>query len=257
MEYQKIKNLLDTTSDTVPRFTTNKWIEVHDQSGGPYNINKQIRFKTPMFQSNLCDYCYAYVVVKGTITITDPNNVAYYKKLAFKNNAPFIYCISKINNTLTDNSEDLHIVMPMYNLTEYNKNYSNTTGKFWNYYRDKPDSGAVGNTNYCMRDSKSFDYKKGITEKLENGNTEKEDIGIVVPLKHLSNFWRTLDIPLINSKINLILTWTENCAIKSKATRDADHDADPAVVAVNTLTNETFKITDTKWYVPVAIRSRI
>ena len=78
-----------------------------------------------------------------------------------------------------------------------------------------------------------------------------------MPLKHLSNFWRTLDIPLINSEINLILTWTENCAIKSKATRDADHDADPAVVAVNTLTNETFKITDTKWYVPVAIRSRI
>ena len=88
-------------------------MEVHDQSGKIYNTNKQIRFKTPMLQSDLCDYSGAYVVVKGTITVADPNDENYHKKLAFKNNAPFISCISKINNTLIDNAEDLDIIMPM------------------------------------------------------------------------------------------------------------------------------------------------
>ena len=81
-----------------------------------------------MLQSDLCDYSDAYIVVKGTITVPDPDNDAYDKKLAFKNNIPFISCISKINNTLIDNAEDLDIVIPVYNLIEYNKNYSKTTG---------------------------------------------------------------------------------------------------------------------------------
>ena len=88
------------------RFMTKNWIAVYDQSGGSYNINKQIRFKTSMLQSDLCDYSDEYVIVRGTITVTDPNNNAYDKKLAFKNTAPFISCISKINNTLIDNAED-------------------------------------------------------------------------------------------------------------------------------------------------------
>ena len=74
MEYQNIKKLLDKTSDSVSRFITKKLIEVHDQSGGSYYINKQIRFKTPTLQSDLCDYSDAYIVAKGTITVTDPNN---------------------------------------------------------------------------------------------------------------------------------------------------------------------------------------
>ena len=77
MEYQKISNLLDTSSDNVPRFITKKWIEVHDQSGGIYNTNKQIRFKTSMIQSDLCDYSDAYIVVKGTISVADLDNEAY------------------------------------------------------------------------------------------------------------------------------------------------------------------------------------
>ena len=103
MEYQKITNLLDTTLDEVPRFITKKWVEVHDQSGSAedrYKPSKQIRFKTSMLRSNLCDYSDAYIVVKGTITVTRPNSVLYDKKLAFKKNAPFVFCISKINNTL-------------------------------------------------------------------------------------------------------------------------------------------------------------
>ena len=72
-------------------------------------------------------------VVKGTINVTDPNINAYDKRLAFKNNALFISCITRINNTLVDNAEELDIVMPMYNLVEYSKNYSKTTGRLWNY----------------------------------------------------------------------------------------------------------------------------
>ena len=210
MEYQKITNLLDTTSDNVPRFITKKWVEVHDQSGSAedrYKPSKQIRFKTSMLRSDLCDFSDAYIVVEGTITIPDPNDASYDKHLAFKNNAPFIFCNSKINNTFIVSAEDLDIVMPMYNFLEYSKNYRKTTGSLWNYYRDKPNSGADGennNVNYSIKDSKPFDYKTSITGKLEGINTIK-DSEIVVPLKNLSNFWRTLDMPSIKCKINLTL----------------------------------------------------
>ena len=85
-----------------------------------------------MLRSDLCDFSDAYIVVKGTITVTNPNDVNYKNKLVLKNNAPFTSCISKINNTLIDNAEDLDIVMPMYNLLEYSKNYRKTTGNLWN-----------------------------------------------------------------------------------------------------------------------------
>ena len=94
----------------------------------------------------------------------------------------------------------------MYNLIEYSKNYRKTTGSLWNYYRDKPNSGAVGNINYSIKDSKSFNYKTSITPKLEGNNVAKDDL--IVPLKYLSNFWRTLDIPLINCEVSLTLTWS-------------------------------------------------
>ena len=87
-----------------------------------------------MLRSDLCDFSDAYIVVKGTMTVTNPDNNAYDKKLAFKINAPFVSCILKINITLADNAEDLVVVMPMYNLLEYSKNYSKITGSFWNYY---------------------------------------------------------------------------------------------------------------------------
>ena len=134
--------------------------------------------------------------------------------------------------------------MSMYSLIEQIKNYSKTTGRLWNYfYRDEPNSGAVGDANYSIRGSKSSDYKTSITERLEDNNTERE-IEIVVSLKHLSNFQRTLDIPLINYKTNLMLTWPGNCVITSKAARDADPDADPAVAAFNNPTNVLSKIKD-------------
>ena len=95
------------------------------------------------------------------------------------------------------NAVDLDNAMPTYNLIEYSKSYSETSGSLWNYYRDEPNSGAEGNINYSIKDSKSFDHKTSITEKLENNSVEKEKVKIVAPLKYLSNFWKSLEIPLI------------------------------------------------------------
>ena len=177
----------------------------------------------------------------------------YDKKLAFKNNASFVSCISKINNTLLiDNAEDFDIVMPIYNVIEYNNSYLKTTGSFWNYYRDEPNSSANNNINYSIKDSKSFEYKASITGKLE-GNTTKKEAEIVVPLKFLRNFLRTLDMPVIDCEVNLILTWSKSCVLTSKATRVAvpAEGGNPVVVGIDNPTNATFKITDTKLYVPV------
>ena len=130
---KKIENLLDTTSDNkdLPRFVTKKWIEVYHQSEKNYSINKGIRIKASMLRSDLCDYSNAYIVVKGDITVTNPNNAKRNKAVAFKNNAPFTNCISKINGVKIDNAEDLDVVMPMYNLLV-------VYGSLWNYYRDQP-----------------------------------------------------------------------------------------------------------------------
>ena len=116
MKFQKITIVLNTTPDDkdLPRFVTKKWIEVYDQSGGNYNVNKEIRIKTSMLRSDLCDYSDAYIVVKGDITLEGDNDAnKRNKNLAFKNNAPFINCISKINGVKIDNAEDLVVVMPM------------------------------------------------------------------------------------------------------------------------------------------------
>ena len=164
MEFNKINNLLDSEHDEVPRFITKKWIEVQSQSGNTYNTSKPIRFKTSMLRSDLCDYSHAYVWVKGKITITNPNNNANFdRRLTLKNNAPFISCISKINGELVENAEDLDIVMPIYNLLEYSKNYEKTSGSLFNYYRDEPSEITIGAgnkaINISIRNSKSFDYK--------------------------------------------------------------------------------------------------
>ena len=189
MEYQNITNLLDTNFDEVPKFITKKWVEVHDQSGSAhdrYKPNKQIRFKTSMLRSDLCDYSDAYIVVKGDITLTKTNGREIIdirnRFLAFKRNAPFTNRISKINNVLTDN-EDLDIVIPMYNLLEYSNNYRKTTRSFWNYYRDEPNNPPLSDDdpptiNYNadpITHSESFKYKSSITGKTSNANEENDE----------------------------------------------------------------------------------
>ena len=139
MEFQKIVKFLDITSDDkdLPRFVTKKWIEVYDQSKGKNNFNKEIRIKISMLRSGLCGFNDAYIIVKGDITLEGDNGVnKRNKNLAFKNNAPFINCTSKINGVKIDNAEELDVVIPLYNLLEYSKSYSKTTGRLWNYYRD-------------------------------------------------------------------------------------------------------------------------
>ena len=93
-------------------------------------ILTKTRIKTQMLRSDLCNFSDAYIVVKGNITVTNLNNAKRNKAVAFKNNAPFINCISKINGIKIDNAEDLDVVMPMYNLLEYNNNYKKNNKKF-------------------------------------------------------------------------------------------------------------------------------
>ena len=129
MEFNKINNFLGTADDKVPKFITTKWIKVHHKSSSKYDPSKEIRFKKSMLRSDLCDYSEVYIWVKGDVTV-DFNQYAdeLFKKFVFKNNAPFISCISKINGKLVKIPEDLDVVMPMYNLLEYSKNYQKTSG---------------------------------------------------------------------------------------------------------------------------------
>ena len=191
MEFQKIVNFLDTTSDDkdLPRLVTKKWIEVYDQSGGNYDVNKEIRIKTSLLRSNICDYSDSYIVVKLIITVTNPNNAKRNKAVAFKNNAPFINCISKINGVKIDNAEDLDVVMLMYNLLEYSKNYRKTTGRLWSYYTDESSAPLSSN-------SESFKHKTNITGNTYNvgagekgyaaNKVVKNETEIIVPLKRKS-----------------------------------------------------------------------
>ena len=141
MEYQKRANFLDnevapSASNQPSKFRTRNWVEINDEARGTYSPNKQIKFKTSMLRSSLCDYSDAYILVKGNITVNNTagagaaaNNTN--KKVVFKNCAPFTNCISKTNNTQIDNAEYIDIVMLMYNLIEYSDNYSKTSGSLW------------------------------------------------------------------------------------------------------------------------------
>ena len=225
MEYQKIANLTDDTSNQPSKFRTKNWVEINDESRGAYNVNSQIKFKTTMLGSSLCDYSDAYILVKGTISVINTaaagaaaNNAN--RKVIFKNCAPFTNCISEINNTQIDNAKDIDIVMPMYNVIKYSDNYA------------KIIVFAGGNT------TDSLNFKAKITVRTEDNGTK--DVEVMVPLKYLSNFWRTLKMPLINCEVNLILTWSSNCVL----------------IATNIPNqNATFAITDTKLYVPVVTLS--
>ena len=117
---------------------------------------EEIRIKTSMQRSELCDFSDAYIVVKGIITVTESENAKGNKSVAFKYNASFINCISKTNGIQIAIAEDLVVVMPTYNLLEYSRNYRKTTGSLWNYYRDEPG-------NRLSFNSESFKYKTSIT----------------------------------------------------------------------------------------------
>ena len=176
--------------------------------------------------------------------------------MTLKINAPFISCISKINGQLVENAEDLDIVRPMYNLLEYSKKYEKTSGSLFNYYRDERSETTIGSgnnaINISIRNSKSFDYKTEIIGSLDAGEDEKEDVKIAIPLKYLGNFWRSLDIPLINCEVTLVLSWYKECVLVGRAFRGP-----PAAAAnrINSPTSAKFEITDCKLYVSVVTLS--
>ena len=158
-----------------------------------------------MLKYSSCDYVDAYILVKGKITITGAGDDAAARQVderdkgeAFENCAPFTNCISEKNNTQIDNAKDVDIVVSMYNLIGYSDIYSKTSGSLWQYYRYEP--------NENLENSESFKskIKKKKTGKTPAAGNEK-DVEIMVPLQYLSNFWKTLEIPLINCKVNLIL----------------------------------------------------
>ena len=275
MEYDKINNLLlseDNESEQLSNFVTRQYVKVNSLLD-TYNENKSIRFKTPMLRSNLCDYSDAYILVKGTITVTAPganngvNNIRDKKNrsLILKNNAPFVSCITRINGELIEDANDLDIAMPMYNLLEYSKNYRKTIGSLYNYYRDELTNDDNDNfANINVVNSATFKYKNKIT-----GNTYNVDAGVdgydvnkngtqkielVISLKHLGNFWRALNIPSISCEVFLELKWNKNCVITSLERRQVD--AGPPVVGGNAPTGATLSITDCKLYVPVVTLSK-
>ena len=200
MEYQKIANLIDVTSNQLSKFRTRNWVEINDESRGAYNVNSQIKVKTTMLKSSICDYSDAYILAKGTISVANAaaagvaaNNIN--RKVILKNCAPFTNCISEINNTQIDNATDIDIVIPMYNLIEYSDNYEKTTGSLWQYSKDIPARNDSNEITVFTRNNLTnlFSFKVKFTG--QTGNNGTKDVEIMVPLKHLSNFWRTLEMP--------------------------------------------------------------
>ena len=175
MEYDKINNLLGSESENLSKFVTREYVRVNSLSN-TYNENKSIRFKTSMLRSDLCDYADAYILVNGTITVTaaaGANNIRDKKnrKLILKNNAPFVSCITRINGELIEDADDLDIVMSMYNLLQYSKNYRKTIGSLYSYYRDELTND--NNNNFANRNvvnSNTFKYENKII-----GNTYNVD----------------------------------------------------------------------------------
>ena len=272
MEYDKINNLLlseDNESKKLSIFTTRQYVKVNSLSN-TYNENKSIRFKTPMLRSNLFDYSGAYILVKGTITVTAPgvnnnaNNIRDKKNrpVILKNNAPFISCITRINGKLIEDADDLDVVISMYNLLEYSKNYRKTIGSLYNYYRDELSDGDNNYDNIKVVNSNTFNYKNKIIGNTYNVNAGADgydvnkngtqEVELTIPLKYLGNFWRALNIPLISCEVSLELKWNKNCVITSLEQRDiggGNRDNAP--------TGATLRITDCKLCVPAVTLSKI
>ena len=186
-----------------------------------------------MIRSSLCDYSDSYVLVKGNISV---NNTAAAGADANNTN-----CINKINNNQVDNGKDTDIVMPICNLKEYSDNYSKKSGSVWQYCKDIPaanDNGDIVDFNGANA-TDSFNFKAKVTGQTDDDG-KINNVEIMVPLKYLSNFWRTLEMPLINCEVNLILTWSANFVIvyTSVANKGA-----------------TFQITETNLYVSVVTLS--
>ena len=210
MEYDKINNLLGSESENLSKFVSREYVRVNSLSN-TYNENKSIRFKTPLRRSDLCDYADAYVLVNGTILVNGLNpRDRQNRPLILKNNLPFVSCITRINGELIEDGDDLDIVMPMYNLLEYSKNYRKTMASLHNYYRDELNDDADNNNfaNNNVVSSNTFNYKNKIIVNTYNVDSTiipaaagarvanpdydvnysgKKSIELAIPLQYLGN----------------------------------------------------------------------
>ena len=243
-EMQKIVNLLTSSQNEFSKVATKKSYVIGSQKMGKYSHHKPIKSSTSSLESSLCDYSDAYVLVTEDIVVKNANsaNLAADAKVKLKNSAPFINCRTEINGTFVDEAKFIYIIMPMYNLIEYSDNYSDTSGSLWQFKRDEIEDNA----NVTIANSSPFNYKSKFVG--DTNNTEDlKDVKIVVPLKYLSNFWRSSEMPLINGKVELSLTWIKSCILAASVNIANDSIADAAKV--------TFKITDAKHYAPVVTLS--
>ena len=226
MENQKIINLLDKIDTDSKHFATKKWYIINDENNTNYGVNKDtgtdnpdtIKYDTRVLKPNLCDYPEAYVLVDGTIRASNAVNAT---RLALKNCAPFTKCNLEINDEHVDMAENLDIVMPMYNLIEYSDNYQDTSATLYQYKQDEPpEADAVADLTANNSDSLKYKIKLlgNVTEVAGNGaGVRRLNVKVVVPLKYLSNFFRSLEMPLINCKIKLNLTWKKECVFSTGA----------------------------------------
>ena len=130
--------MLDNKPNQPSKFKTKNWVEINDESRGTYNKDNQIRFKTSMLRSNLCDRSNAYILVNETMHQSETLQLKVKQIIPpIKSCMPFTNCISRINNTQVEDAHDIHVVLPMYNLTEYSDNYSKVSGTLEQYCRDE------------------------------------------------------------------------------------------------------------------------
>ena len=221
MENQKIINLLDKIDTDSKYFATKKWYIINDENNTNYGVNKDtgadnpdtIKYDTRVLKPNLCDYAEAYILVGGTITAAaaDANT-----RLALKNCAPFTKCNLEINDEHVDTAENLDIVMPMYNLIEYSDNYQDSSATLYQYKRDEPPEANAIN-DLTTNTSSSFKYKVSLLgNPVVANNIARRNVKVVAPVKYLSNFFRSLEMHLINCKIKLNLTWKKNVYYQTK-----------------------------------------
>ena len=247
MENQKIINLLGKIDTESKHFATKKWYIINDENNTNYGVDKDtganspdtIKYDTRVLKPNLCDYAEAYILVDDTIKATNAVNAT---RLALKNCAPFNKCNLEINDEHVHTAENLDIVMPMYNLIEYSDNYQDSSATLCQYKRDEPpEDDAVA--DLTADNSSSFKYKIKLLGNVtevdgDAAGGRRLNVKVVVPLKYLSNLFRSLEMPLINSKIKLNLTWGKNCVLSTGAGE------------------AVFIINDTKMYVPVVTLSK-
>ena len=243
MENQKIINLLDKIDTDSKRFATKKWYIINDENNTNYGVNKNtgannpdtLKNDTRVLKPNLCDYAEAYILVDGTIRGTGGNNNT---RLALKNCAPFTKWNLEINDEHVDTAVNLDIVMPMYNLIVYSDNYQDSSATLYQYKRNEPpEANAIA--DLTANNPSSFKYKISLlVDRNVVGGIVRLNVKVVVPLKCLSNFFRSLEMPLINCKIKLNLTWGKKCVLSTD------------------LGDAVFIINDTEMYVSVVTLSK-